>query len=539
MVLAAALAHEAWRTGVTVDEPAHLVSSYLYWGGADNLQPGDMPPLIKIAGGWVPRLLGLPLPPGIGGPGETRHEWAVAQQMMERLEGAQRVFFWSRLPLLVFPLATALLVWWWGRQLFGPAVGLALMVACAVEPTALAHGALFKNDLAATFGYLLFWYRAWKYWKSPGLGEAAWLGAALLVGLLAKFTLLFLIGVAPLVILLRWLTRRETRARHAAVAIFLTLAIAYVGTLAAYQFRTRRMSAYELGCWREANVLPGWFLTPSHMFRALPLPQRAWDGVATLFAGNGRPVPVYMLGDVYPQGHPLYFAVALAVKVPVPLQLLLLGGVAAMVALRRRLRAEDVFWLAPGVLYIVLASLCAFQLGVRLVLPALPFGLLLCGAAIRGLWRGRGRALPILLIGWLLVQGVAIYPHGIPFMNFWSGGPESGLKYLADSNVDWGQALPDLAGFVKENKIRKLRLSYFGMDNPYRFFPPGEIELVAPPWSVKTGGRHLIPAPGYWAISASLLPGQFFRPEYRDYYRLFRDRQPIARVGNAIYVFKM
>ena len=116
-VLAAALAHEAWRTGVTVDEPAHLVSSYLYWGGADNLQPGDMPPLIKIAGGWVPRLMGMPLPRDLGAPGETRHEWVVAQRMMERLEGAQRVFFWSRLPLLVFPLATALLLWWWGRQL--------------------------------------------------------------------------------------------------------------------------------------------------------------------------------------------------------------------------------------------------------------------------------------------------------------------------------------------------------------------------------------------------------------------------------------
>ena len=130
-LLAAALAYEAWRTGVTVDEPAHLISSYLYWHGKDDLPPGDLPPLIKMVGGWVPRLIGLPLPADLGGPGETRHEWNVALWMMERLPDAQRVFFWSRLPLLIFPLGTVLLVWRWGRQLFGPGPGLLLMLACA------------------------------------------------------------------------------------------------------------------------------------------------------------------------------------------------------------------------------------------------------------------------------------------------------------------------------------------------------------------------------------------------------------------------
>jgi hypothetical protein len=545
VALAVALSWQAWRVGVTVDEPAHLVSSYLYWGGADMLQPGDMPPLVKIAGGLVPRLLGLPLPPDLGRPGETRHEWNVALGMMAELEGerAQRLFFWSRLPLLVFPLATALRLWWWGRQIFSPAIGLLLMLAFALEPTAMAHGPLFKNDLAATFGYLLFWYRAWKYWKNPGLAEAGWLGVALLIALLSKFTTLFLIGLVPVVILLRWLARKETGARRAAAAMALALAIAYLGTLAAYQFRTRRMSAYELTSWKEMQVLPAWFLAPSHVFRVVPVPQRMWDGCASLLAGNARAVPVYMLGGVHPRGHPLYFAVALAVKIPAPLQILLLGGaaIAALGFRRRRLRAEDVFWLAPGLLYIALASLSAFQLGVRLVLPALPFGLLMCGLAMQSFWRGGRRAVPLFLMAWLMAGAVSIYPHGISFMNIWSGGPDAGLRYLADSNLDWGHALPDLARFVRERRIKGLRLSYFGSDNPYRFFRPGEIELVAPPWSDELAGRQprLVPAPGYWAVSASLLPGQLFQPQYRDYYGVFAKMRPVARVANAIYVFKM
>ncbi|MDP2996932.1 MAG: hypothetical protein Q8N47_05545, partial [Bryobacterales bacterium] len=52
----AALVYLAWHTGVTVDEPSHQESSYFYWHGKDELKPRDMPPLIKIVGGWEPRL---------------------------------------------------------------------------------------------------------------------------------------------------------------------------------------------------------------------------------------------------------------------------------------------------------------------------------------------------------------------------------------------------------------------------------------------------------------------------------------------------
>ena len=59
--LAAALVAQAWMTGVPIDSPSHVLSSYLYWHGADRLEPRDMPPLIKLAAGWVPALIGLPV----------------------------------------------------------------------------------------------------------------------------------------------------------------------------------------------------------------------------------------------------------------------------------------------------------------------------------------------------------------------------------------------------------------------------------------------------------------------------------------------
>lgn len=75
--------------------------------------PQGMPQLIKFAAGW-----GAPIPL------------------------KSRMFFLSRLPFIIFSAPVALY----------------LAAAFAFEPTALAHGALFKNDLAATFAHLLFWF---------------------------------------------------------------------------------------------------------------------------------------------------------------------------------------------------------------------------------------------------------------------------------------------------------------------------------------------------------------------------------------------
>jgi len=181
-----------------------LLSAFLYWRGEDTLRARDMPPLIKMAGGWAPTITGLPLP--VDHPSwKERYEWTASLVMMERMKAGQirKVFFLARMPLLIFPLLTALLLWRWGREFFGAWTGLLVALLFALEPTALAHGALFKNDLAGTFGYLAFWYAAWKFWQQPNPTRAASVGLALLAAVLAKLSMLLLVPVAPLLVLWR------------------------------------------------------------------------------------------------------------------------------------------------------------------------------------------------------------------------------------------------------------------------------------------------------------------------------------------------
>ncbi|MBM3795147.1 MAG: hypothetical protein FJW31_14000 [Acidobacteria bacterium] len=546
LAMGVVLVQLARETGVTVDEPSHVLSAHLYWQGRDTLEPGDMPPLIKIMGGWVPGRLGLRLPPSDHPAWDSNHEWHVSLQMMYSLgrEEIRRIFFWTRLPLIAFPLATAALLWWWARQLFSPAGGLLVAAVFALSPNVLGHGALFKNDLAATFGHLAFWYAAWRYWRSPSLTRAAAWGGALLLALLAKFSLLILAPLAGIILLMRASTPGRPSFATSLKSALLAGCIVYAGVIAAWQGSVGRPSESDLAGWRQNRAVPGWVSLPvSAAASLLPAPPRLWQGAMSLVQSNGETGPVYLFGRLHERGHPLYFAVALAVKLPIAAQIFILSGIAMFLwsLWRQRTELHDLLWAGPGLLYLLLASLSNLQLGVRLVLPALPFFFLFAGQwpKLTSRWRAAALA-PVLLLGWMAWRAAATYPHYLSFFNSWIGGPENGLQVLSDSNIDWGQDIPRLARYVEEQNIPHIRLAYFGTDNPYAYLTDARLETIAPPWNEALAqGERFLPQPGYYAVSATLLTGQYFAPKYRDYYEAFREMKPVAKAGYSIFIYRV
>jgi len=485
----AALVHQARVTGLTVDEPSHLVSAHLYWQGRDVLKPRDMPPAIKIAGGWVAGLLHLPPPDADPLAWQSQHEWVVASAWLGRLTPAQvqDLVFFSRLPLLLFPLATAALLWWWARQLFTPMVGLLCAVLFACEPTALGHGALFKNDHAATFGLLLAAYRAWTFWRTPTLAQSFWLALAVALAALAKLSMLVWIPLALVLVIVR---------SRAAGPPLLLLATVYVVLVAACQFHVDRAT---------------WMM-----------PQLYVDGVEAIADSNATPNAIWFWGERRAGGDWRYFLGALAVKAP----LLLL---ACLLAALPRLRQP--FLIVPGLLYFVLASASSMQFGFRLILPCLPFAILACGYA-PALFRAAA-------LGGTVFAAAACYPYGLSYFNALAGPPQNALHYLADSNIDWGQGLPALGQFTRDAQVQWITTYYFGNDHPRRFLVPGKFNVAPPPWEAAYAqGEFLEPAPGLYAISANMLTGQFFAPQYRRYFRRFRQMQPYAVVnGGSIFIY--
>ena len=532
------LAGMARRVGVTVDEPAHLLSSHLYWSGQDKLAPRDMPPMLKIFAGSMSSRFALPVPRDHAS-WRGGHEWAIAIEMMNRMDRKtiEEAFFRARLPMLVFPVACGLLLWWWARTLWGPWPALAVQALMAFSPLALAHGALVKNDMAAAFGYLLFWYMAYRWWSEPSWKWAAWMGVGMAAALLAKLSMLVLPGVALVMMAAKVRTIGEKKLAGMAA---LTLVVPYLLCLAAYQFETRRLSEEDLRVCRDEVRAPAMACDAAQVFRVIPVARPMWEGVMGLFRSNDVAPAVYLGGHIYRNGVPGYFVKGLAVKTPELALVLWLCGLAVLLwrAARRRLASRDLLWVGPPVLYCAMASQANLQLGVRLVLPAIPFLHLLGGQALAVMnerWRRWACAAVVLLAP---LPAFSVHPWELAYFNRFAGGPENGLAWLSDSNLDWGQSLRALRREVTARKIPSLKLSYFGTDNVWAYFTDQEVAPLFPPWGKQMAeGPVYRPEPGWYAISATLLTGQLFPEEYRDYYREFRAREPVARIGYSIFLY--
>ena len=545
LTLTALLIYQAHALGITVDEPSHLLSAHLYWKGQDNLKPQDMPPVIKIAGGWVSLFFDLPVPRDHP-VWQRNHEWPIAAEMIQKipLQTLPAYVFWSRVPFVLFPAATVLLIWWWARQWVTPWAAMAAAAVYAFEPTALGHGALFKNDLAAAFAYVLFSYCAWRYWREPGRRRVAWLGVSAALGLCTKLSMVILAPLS-LVVIAGASAYRWRPLRNAALDALLCLAIAtaIIGTAYQWKLRTWTVSEAEqlLAGTGLMTVLPvaSWFL--AH----IPAPGSLVEGVTSLLRDHGSPYRTWFWGELIPGGTRLYFLGAGAVKATLVFQLLLVVSLVLLFMRRMRGRFGEaaIFVLLPAALYAGLASLSVLQLGYRLVLPALALLALLTAFAIDELIQRQAR-IPAIAAGIVLALHIAPclmhYPNTMSYFNAWAGGPRHALDYLSDSNVDWGQNLRALADYQNRNGIDILNVSYFGTDRLERYFQPGRVNVIVPPWGSPAGKpERLRPRRGYYAISTTLLTGSLFDPRLRDYYKIFRDSEPDAYAGWSIYIYRV
>lgn len=539
-----ALIWQAYHVGITADEPSHLVSASLYWKGQDRLLPRDMPPLIKIASGITPATRNLAIP--YDKPAwKQSSEWGVGLELMLNLPkpSIQPIFFQARLPMIVFPVLTTLILFLWGRALFGPLAGVAAAFLFAFEPTSMGHGALVKNDHAAAFGYLFFWYRAWRYWQTPGWVELALFTLAAAVAIMAKLSMLVVLVIAPPLIVARWLLRDRQQWGSALLHSLVLLLAVYGMMLASSWFDIRPLHQMDLDRLRESINLPAWLSIAAWPLQFLPVPFLYWDGVISLLNSHADGSPVYLAGRIYEHGTPWYFPIAFALKAPHALQLLLALGVpaVAIAVWSRALKMHSaLFLIAAPLIYIGCASLVSMQLGFRLILPALPFGVLLCTAAFAYSRKWWHAALLLLLAASIGVTTARHFDRLIGYYNGWAGSPEWATYFLADSNADWGQDLPALNRWYRETKPGKIRIFYFGMDNSDRFFSEEEVERMPTPWNLELiHSKRFQPEPGYYAVSVNQLRGSFFPDGYRDYLMCFRAMKPVHYAGASIFIYKI
>ena len=506
--------YSARQKSPTSDEPPHIVSGATYIANRSIFANPQHPPLVKELAGLSLALAGVRWHNPSGEPVEnlpSGWEWSEGNKFLAN-SGVVRTLFWARLPMILLSPMLGLLVYWWGRELAGSRAGLGALFLLAADPTMVAHSYLVTTDAAVTTFSLLFLLTLYRYLQKPGRGRLLLAGAALGAALCTKFSAIFLLPIAAILLAAGWLwpaspesPRRRRLVSVLADAAILCVAATVVIQICYFSIRGPQLYVYGLG---RVNA----------------------DHVAT--------ARVYLAGQL---GHRFisYFAVAWLLKEPLATIALAAGG--AFLALRSRAipRLSKLFLLLPPAVFFTACVFWADDIGVRYEMPAMVFGYVAGGIALATLVKGRTRLRIVAAAAclWVVFAAAGIYPDDLSYFNEAAclpahperigldGGSRCGPEWLADSNVDWGQSLPQLKAWLDRNAPDKtVRLEYFGS------FPPSAYGIRA-----ERATRYLTETPsrGLYAISSHIVA---YGPDLSGI-NWFRE-EPEAIVGHAYYIFE-
>jgi 4-amino-4-deoxy-L-arabinose transferase-like glycosyltransferase len=338
-----------------------------------------------------------------------------------------------RLSMLVgFGVPILLIVHAWAERLYGPTAGLVALTLAAFSPTLLAHAPLITPDAALTATGLLALYL---YWRAGPDGPVWPWGAALGLALLTKVSAVLFLAALVLLELSRVRARGVGRTLRRVLG---ALALAWLVLNVGYGFAGLLDARGKAAMLAKVPPLPGLRLAAHAAAPFFPLPYLRCVGRQTHIGMDGR--PGYLQGEVSSKGWWRYYLVALLVKETLPFLLLLAAALVSLFRLRPSARDEPVL-LLPPLLFFGFFSLNAVQIGIRYVLPALPFLFVFVARLLRLPWAARaGPRLALLaLVAGHAALSVRGGPDYIAYFNELAGGPAGGIRYLGDSNLDWGQ----------------------------------------------------------------------------------------------------
>jgi hypothetical protein len=243
----------------------------------------------------------------------------------------------------------------------------------------------------------------------------------------------------------------------------------------------------------------------------------------------------YLWGKTAKTGWWFYYPVAFAVKTP--LASLLILALAVSIAFRKLLGGQlkrmsfDYSVLAvPIFMFSAVLLLGHLDLGMQQVLPLLPFIYIAAASVIaRAAPRGFMPLIAVLCAG-LALESVSIFPHHLAFFNVLAGGPKSGPRILAESNIDWGQDAMSLASWLHRHPAKRLCVDYFGSADL------ADLDIAGAPLMSGTNGEPRIALDCVAAVSTNYLFGDL--PDRGDF-RWLRDVPPTARIGYSIYIFDL
>ena len=547
----------------TWDEPPHIAAGLSYVSTGIFRANLQHPPLLKEFSGLSLLLGGIRWPRtpdtdhllhGALAKGDQA-EWDIGKQIIIA-NGPDRTLFWARLPFLFIASLPALLLYFWGRRMFGGLAALCAAFLYATDPTFLGQAFTVTMDVGLTAFTILFLFALWRYLENPGALRLSVCGLTLGLALCSKFSALLLLPTAAALLAagVLWPQKAGEQALFSRIRPPAGRNDACpCGSGKKYKSCHGSQPAGDASAssWlsepvlRAAGTLLVMCLIAAVVIEAVYLfPKDPWIYVhgAQLVNADHRPdYQAYFAGELQNR-FPGYFAFAYLLKEPLADIILTVIGLALIFRTKSIGPLARCFLLVPPAVFFIGTSLLADQIGIRYLMPALPFAYLLGGLALAALFTSAAkwtRGLAVALCAWLVLAAAGIYPDHLSYFNESAcllgdptqvgldGGSKCGVLWLDDSNVDWGQGLKQLKGWLdRHQQGREIRLqTNYGLPaSAYgiRSVTPDIMEL---------GQR---PVRGLYVVSA----GSVARiPAIAGASDWLRRTPPAAIVGHALYVY--
>jgi len=546
------------QESATVDEPHHLLAGYAALKLGDYRVDPEHPPLLRMwaalpmlamrhvtldtnSVNWLPK----------------RPDLFIHEFVYEKND-ADRLLYTARFMTVLLGLLLGIVLFQWAKKLYGFATAVLVLALYTTEPSLLAHAGLVTTDFGVACFMFSALYFLWRLsqeltWKNLILFAVFFALAQISkFSALALWPMLFVLLFARVAGYQPWscsvggsrtLGSRTGKVLAAASIVTAACLVSFAAVWAVYGFRYSPAPA-GTGVERVLAVphvlerIPHLAAVLNWIDRHHLLPNACTQGFL-LGRGLAQERPAYLMGKISNVGWWYYFPVAFLVKTPAALLLLFFGGLMLMIARRDAWTETDVFLLVPVVVYVLIAMMARnLNIGVRHILPIYPFVLLIAGGAVAWLWESGRKTLRAGLLALCLFQveeTAFAYPNYIAFFNQFVGGPQNGYKYLADSNLDWGQDLKPLKKWMDKNGVSFVNLGYFGSADPVYY---GIHCSYLPPRTIFFEGRDdRLQLPGYVAVSVQYLLGVSEHLPNTSPYKKLLDSEPVAVIGQSIRVY--
>jgi len=398
----------------------------------------------------------------------------------ERLIHIGSRFYIARTVTIFFSCFVAFLVFFWSRSLYGFVPAVFSLLLYVLDPNIIAHSQLVTTDIyaAGTIAFAFFWL--WKFANERTWRNGLWCAFALGISQLAKYTSIVLFPLFLITLVAYDISKwGKVQRMNDTVGAFLLRYTKYV--FIAFVFVILIVNAGFL--FNRTFTPLGEYTFLSHFFRTvqnelpildrLPVPVpypylQGFDLIRYNEQTGSSYGNIYLLGHISAvKGFPGYFLVASALKLPIATLIILVCSLATYFLGRKQsvnFFGQEIFILVPvGLFTIYFNFFYNTQIGIRHFLPVFPL-LYIFSGSLYTRWKSFSimqKTLSWGLILYLFISTFSYYPYFLSYFNEIVWDRTQAYKYLADSNIDWGQGQTELWEYIS--------------DHPYAVYRPGNI----------------------------------------------------------------